>query len=159
MSKYLIFAFVPGILLNMCSPKLEPTSDQKSGRILDFVGTLEFMDETSTIISVIDIAVADNDMTRSLGLMDVRQLKPDGGMLFVFESETRQSFWMANTPLPLDLIFVGLDKNIVHIHQNAAPFSQNGIDSVNPAMYVVEVNAGYVLNYDLKVGQKISFNF
>ena len=159
MTKYLILTIISAFFLNVCSPKVESTQPQNTGRTLEFVGTLDFVDETANIISTIDIAVADNDMTRSQGLMDVRELKSDGGMLFIFEAETRQSFWMANTPLPLDLIFVDMDKNIVHIHQNATPFSKNGIDSVNPAMYVVEVNAGYALNYDLKVGQTISFNY
>ncbi|HAC16094.1 MAG TPA: DUF192 domain-containing protein [Bacteroidetes bacterium] len=159
MPKILVLTFVSAFIFNVCSPKIESTPVQSAGRNLDFVGTLDFVDETSSVISTIDIAVADDDMTRSQGLMDVRELKSDGGMLFIFEAETRQSFWMANTPLPLDLIFVDMDKKIVHIHQNATPFSQSGIDSVNPAMYVVEVNAGYAVNHDLKPGQTISFNY
>lgn len=147
------------IFLNVCSPKIENNTEQRVGKTLDFIGKLDFVDESDSIISSIDIAIADDDMTRSQGLMDVRELKPDGGMLFIFDAETRQSFWMANTPLSLDLIFVDMDKKIVHIHQNATPFSKSGIDSVNPAMYVVEVNAGYAMKHDLKIGHSITYTY
>lgn len=159
MSKILVITLFSFFFLNVCSSKIENKTDQRVGRTLEFIGKLEFIDESASKISSIDIAIADDDMTRSQGLMDVRELKPDGGMLFIFEDETRQSFWMANTPLPLDLIFVDMDKKIVHIHQNATPFSQSGIDSVHPAMYVVEVNAGYAMKHDLKIGHSISYTY
>lgn len=145
------------MFLNMCVSE-QKDSVAVQGRQIEYRGTLEFLNDT-TVISKIDIAVADDEMSRSLGLMDVRDLKHDGGMLFVFNDNDRLSFWMANTPLPLDLIFVNSNLQIVHIHHNATPFSQQGIDSVYPAKYVVEVNAGYAMRYDLQPGQFISFNY
>jgi uncharacterized protein len=128
------------------------------GRVLDFTHQLSFLDASDNIINIIDIAIVDTPELRNLGLMDVRSLKNDGGMLFVFGQEEPLSFWMANTPLPLDLIFANRNKEIVHIHAGAQPFSQQSIHSQQPAIYVVEVNAGYAMQNDLQVGHFINFD-
>jgi uncharacterized membrane protein (UPF0127 family) len=78
-------------------------------------------------------------------------------MLLIFDTQEQLNFWMANTPLPLDLIFANQSMKIVHVHHNAMPFSTSGIDSVYPAKYVIEVNAGYAIQYDLRAG--MSFNY
>jgi uncharacterized membrane protein (UPF0127 family) len=151
--------FLLAFLVQMCSggqSTSTPTQSPSSGIELDYVGTLSFVDNQNTV-STIDIALADNDITRSQGLMDVRSMKEDGGMLFIFDVQERQNFWMANTPLPLDLIFADENQNIVHVHHNAVPFSRSGIDSIYPAKYVIEVNAGYALRYDIKSG--MTFNY
>lgn len=147
------------LFIQMCSgstPESTVETPPSSGRQLDYVGSLSFLDNEQ-IVSSIDIALADDDMSRAQGLMDVRQMKQDGGMLFIFDVQERQNFWMANTPLPLDLIFADEAKQIVHVHHNAVPFSKSGIDSMYPAKYVIEVNAGYAVQYDLRAG--MTFNY
>jgi uncharacterized protein len=148
------------ILLQLCSGSNQKQSDEVHtntiGRDIDFVGELRFHEAENDLVTI-DIALADNDMSRSQGLMDVRFLKPDGGMLFVFDVQERLNFWMASTPLPLDLIFADENKSIVHIHHNAIPFSRQGIDSMVPAKYVIEVNAGFALTYDIKPGNTFSY--
>lgn len=155
MLRFTLFAL---ILFQMCSgaEKTPEVGNSSNGRELVYVGTLNFVD-TGSIVSTIDIALAANDETRAQGLMDVRSMKDDGGMLFIFDVQERQNFWMANTPLPLDLIFADENFRIVHIHQNAVPFSRSGIDSMEPAKYVIEVNAGYSLKHDLRAG--MTFNY
>jgi uncharacterized membrane protein (UPF0127 family) len=128
------------------------------GRVLDFTHQLSFLDTSVNIINTIDIVIVDTPELRNLGLMDVRSLKNNGGMLFIFDQEEPLSFWMANTPLPLDLIFANRNKEIVHIHKGAQPYSQQSIHSILPAIYVVEVNAGYTLQNDLQVGHFINFD-
>lgn len=132
-------------------------SSGPDGRTLSFTGELAFIDENRDTLSVIEIAVANNDSTRSLGLMDVRNLASNQGMLFIFDRQEVQSFWMANTPLPLDLLFADENGTIVHIHSNARPYSRSQIPSIYPARYVVEVNAGYAMARDLRAGQTISY--
>lgn len=139
------------------SESTDNESQAGQGRIIDFTGSLTIIDRNNNELSTLDIAIADNETTRSLGLMDVRELKADGGMLFIFDQEVRQNFWMANTPLPLDLIFANSSGEIVHIHQRAQPFSRDGIDSVYPSLYVLEVNAGYTLTHDIQVGHFITY--
>jgi len=147
------------LMLQMCSGSQTGSTTENpppTGRQLEYVGSLNFLDN-DMVISSIEIALADDDMTRSQGLMDVRSMKQDGGMLFIFTAQERQSFWMANTPLPLDLIFADVSLQIVHVHHNAVPFSKSGIDSMYPAKFVIEVNAGYAVRYDLRAG--MTFNY
>jgi uncharacterized membrane protein (UPF0127 family) len=147
------------ILLQLCSGSEQKQSDEGTatiGREILFVGEVQFHEAGNDLVTI-DIALADNDMSRSQGLMDVRFLKPNGGMLFVFDVQERLNFWMASTPLSLDLIFADEDKSIVHVHHNAIPFSRQGIDSLEPAKYVIEVNAGFALKYDIKPGNTYSY--
>jgi hypothetical protein len=81
----------------------------------------------------------------------------NAGMLFFMETEEIQSFWMKNTILSLDIIFVNSDKHIVSIHQNCKPYSLDQIISEKPALYVVEVNAGYTNRNGIKTGDQIVF--
>lgn len=153
---YFITLFL--LLQTSCGNKTNDQSDSSAGRVLDFVGSLDFIQANGNHVSTISIALAVDNEARSMGLMDVKNLGADEGMLFIFPTEMRQSFWMANTPLPLDLIFVNEKLEIVHIHQNARPFSTQNIDSEFPAKYVVEVNAGYSVRNDLQVGNFINYS-
>ncbi len=128
------------------------------GRTLDFTAEVIFLDDSGEEITTIEAAVADTDETRTEGLMDVRSLEPYQGMIFIFDDEARRSFWMANTPLSLDIIFLNNDLEIVRIHQNTRPYSQRSIESERPARYVVEVNAGFSRRHDLREGMSIRTN-
>lgn len=100
--------------------------------------------------------MADDTSERNHGLMDVRDLPQSKGMLFIFEKNEPRSFWMANTPLPLDIIFVNTDGEIVRIHHSTQPFSEENYTSGQPAKYVIEVNAGYCISHDIQEGMKVS---
>lgn len=108
-------------------------------------------------MSSIDAAVADDSEERNQGLMDVRDLPKTKGMLFIFEKNEPRSFWMANTPLSLDIIFVNEQKEIVRIHHSTQPFSEKSITSEEPAKYVIETNAGYCISHDIQEGMKVHF--
>jgi len=75
--------------------------------------------------------------------MQRRSLPAKGGMLFLSNEEKIQSFWMKNTPLPLDLVFIGADSSVVNIVERTLPFSESTIVSTAPAQYVLEVRAGF----------------
>jgi len=121
-------------------------------------GELAFTEADGKSISVIDVEIADNDDQRMTGLMFRTEMKENQGMLFIFPYETEQSFWMKNTVLPLDMIFVNADMEIIKIHHNTTPYSEQSYSSGKPAQYVVEVNAGYCNKLDIKEGDKILFN-
>jgi len=76
-------------------------------------------------------------------------------MLFVFPAEESLSFWMKDTPLPLDIIFLGADRTIVTIRENTVPFSETSVPSDRPAQYVVEVNAGFAARHRLAPGDRV----
>lgn len=118
-------------------------------------GELAFNTKDGVLISKIDIEIAENNDERMQGLMYRDKLKEDQGMLFIFENETLQSFWMKNTVLSLDIMFVNKEGIIVKIHKNTEPFSEQGLPSESPAIYVVEVNAGYSDKHNIKEGDKI----
>ena len=121
-------------------------------------GELSFVDgKTGKVINTIEIEVADDDAEREQGLMYRDTMAENAGMLFMMEAEEPQSFWMKNTILPLDILFADSDHRIVSIHKNCKPYSLDQIESIKPALNVVEVNAGYTGKYGIKVGDKISF--
>ncbi len=118
-------------------------------------GTLTFIRADGTPIVTIDIEIAETDSARQRGLMQRTSMPPRSGMLFLFDREEPQSFWMANTPLSLDIIFVNADSQIVDIHRYAKPFSTEPITSAAPAKFVVEVPAGFVDQYGILEGDRI----
>lgn len=121
-------------------------------RTLTYETQVAFLSASGDTISVIDVAVADDETSRTQGLMNVTSMPENAGMIFIFEENQPRSFWMASTPLSLDLIFANENMEIVRIHRNASPYSQDSIASGAPAKYVVEVNAGYTLQYDINEG-------
>jgi uncharacterized membrane protein (UPF0127 family) len=147
--------FILTLLLTSCSADEEHPPSLVEGRELEYTTTVQFLNEAGEIVSEIDVAVADDDDSRSEGLMDVHNLPADSGMIFIFEDEQPRSFWMANTPISLDIIYANSDFEIVRIHRNTPPYSHENIHSEKPAMYVVEVNAGYTLRQDITEGMSI----
>jgi uncharacterized protein len=107
----------------------------------------------------IDIEVADNEPSRMRGLMDRFNLPEQAGMLFVFPDEEMRSFWMKNTYISLDIIYINKNKEVVSIQKYTQPQSTNSIPSEQPAMYVLEVNAGFTDKYGIEQGDKIEFKY
>lgn len=146
------------LFLCSCSEETE-TEAMERGRSLDYVAKVSFFSNDADTVAAIDVAVADDDASRSTGLMDVFKMPDDKGMLFIFDDEEPRSFWMANTPLALDIIFVNADMEIVRIQQNTRPYSDRNVVSEYPAMYVIETNAGFTLRNDIQEGMTISFDY
>ena len=120
-------------------------------------GELAFLKADSTVITSLDIEIADDDAKRERGLMYRRQMELSHGMLFIFEVESLQSFWMKNTYLPLDILYLNAQKKIVRIHENVATLNEMPIPSDFPAKYVIEVNAGFCALYNIRVGDLMTF--
>lgn len=110
---------------------------------------------------VISADVADTEAKRILGLMNRTFLEENRGMLFVFEGEQIRNFWMKNTLLPLDMIFISANMEIVNIQKQAQPckvFACDIYSSGKPAKYVVEVNGGFADRNGIMKGQKVEFS-
>jgi uncharacterized membrane protein (UPF0127 family) len=121
-------------------------------------GELRFLNgKTNKMITQINIEVADDDAERAQGLMYRDTMAENAGMLFLMEREEPQAFWMENTIISLDILYADAGKRIVSIQKNCKPYSRDQIPSIKPALYVVEVNAGYTSKYNIKVGDVISF--
>ena len=79
------------------------------------------------------------------------------GMLFIFDDMSPRSFWMRNTRISLDIIFVDDKYKVVSIQKNAVPMSEESLPSEGPAKYVVEVNAGFTDLYNIRPGDSLTF--
>jgi uncharacterized membrane protein (UPF0127 family) len=155
MIKYLLLA--SSILLLSCNGESDTQTEIQETRQLSYTATVTFIEQSNEDVISVRAAVADDDDSRSEGLMNVHNLPDDAGMIFIFDDEAPRSFWMANTPISLDILFVNSEMEIVRIHRNTPPYSHENIVSEAPAKYVVEVNAGFTLNHDIREGMKISY--
>jgi hypothetical protein len=148
------------LLLFQCGEEeKKPQTEEgtSAGRVVEPERDLTFLSESGTPIKTIQVELADNDMERSQGLMDVNEMPQDHGMLFIFDGNELRSFWMANTPLSLDIMYVNSDSSIVRIYQNTIPFSDRSLPSEYPAQFVVETNGGFSVEHGITEGMKIRF--
>ena len=107
------------------------------------------------------IDVADDPQELTRGLMFRKNMESNNGMLFVFEDSANRSFWMKNTFIPLDVIFIDNNLRIVDIKENVQPCLQENpcpsYSSIHPAKYVLEVNGGFVKENRIKIGDMLDF--
>jgi len=102
--------------------------------------------------------IADTPETHARGLMFRRSIKDDYGMLFVFADEDYRSFWMKNTRISLDIIYLNGDRQIVDLHASVPPCYADPCPSYPskfPARYVLELKGGMAKKLKLKIGDKI----
>lgn len=105
------------------------------------------------------IELADSEQERQFGLMNRKELCDTCSMLFVFDDINYRSFWMENTYIPLDIIFIDETGKIVNISNNAVPLDTSvRYNSTAPAKYVLEVNAGFSKQFDLKPGDQFKID-
>ncbi|MFA7228422.1 MAG: DUF192 domain-containing protein [Melioribacteraceae bacterium] len=137
------------------SRDLENAMNNRSAYSFVKEGEVSFSGSNGEFIRRIDVEIADDDQQRATGLMFRDKMDEDQGMLFLFDEEMPQSFWMKNTILPLDIMYVNSKMEIVTIIRNAKPYDDTSLPSVKPAMYVVEVNAGFCEKFGIKEGDRI----
>lgn len=107
----------------------------------------------NTVRVQVELALTPDQQER--GLMYRQNLSKHAGMLFVFAESEIHGFWMKNTPLPLDMIFIDDDREIVGIVENTVPFSTTTRTVGRASRYVLEVNAGFAAEYGIKAGQTV----
>ena len=102
-----------------------------------------------------DVELALNDAERARGLMFRDKLGPYDGMLFDFYKDAPVSFWMKNTLIPLDMVFIAGDGTVKHVHANAVPLSTDAIPSQFPVRGGLEINGGSARLLGIKPGDKV----
>ena len=100
------------------------------------------------------VEIADPEAQRERGLMFRTSLAADAGMLFDYHKEQQAAFWMQNTLIPLDMIFISADGIVKTIHVNARPMDTTSIPSEVPVRFVLEIAGGRSQEIGLKVGDK-----
>lgn len=120
-------------------------------------GTLTLTKADGTPIKTIAIEFAEDDYERETGLMHRGSMEDLQGMLFIQEAEYVQNFYMKNTLIPLDLVFIDSDKKIVSFAENAKPLDLTSLSSQVPAKYVLEINAGLAEEWVLEIGDTVEW--
>jgi uncharacterized membrane protein (UPF0127 family) len=110
---------------------------------------------TATGAHPFTIELVDTAETRAKGLMYRKELAPDAGMLFDFQTERQTSFWMQNTLIPLDMLFIGADGVIKTIHANAVPLDTTPIPSNAAVRFVLEIPGGRAAEIGAKPGDRL----
>jgi len=104
------------------------------------------------------VELARTEPEREKGLMFREHLAPDAGMLFLFEVPMVQTFWMKNTLIPLDMIFIGRDRSIVGVVANAQPLTLTARSVGEPSQYVLEIGGGLAARLGIRAGQRVAFH-
>lgn len=153
--KRLIATFLISIVLIGCSAFQQDTNDINKSAIAD-KDTVTFQTPSKEIDLIVEIA--DTKAERTKGLMYREHMGENDGMLFIFEIEKPQTFWMKDTLISLDMIFINSEFEIVHIAKNTKPNQIKELySSQEPARYVIETNAGWTDQYGILVGQVVKF--
>ena len=111
--------------------------------------------ETATGPLHFTVELASTPGERERGLMYRRGMRPDHGMLFDFHAEQMVAFWMKNTPLPLDMLFIDGQGTVIQVAPDAVPFSETPIPSQRPIRAVLELNAGTAKRLGIVPGAKV----
>lgn len=132
-----------------------PSTDESTTIPFDKEGRLAFIQDGDSVV-VLDLEIAESDSAKERGMMERDGFPNDtSGMLFPFDEERERSFWMANTPVALDIFFLSADSQIVHIAKYAEPVSADQIPSNGPAQYVLETPAGFADSYGILEGDRV----
>lgn len=131
--------------------KTEPITFKKEGEL-----TIT-KQKVDTLITTLNIEFAETEYETQTGLMYRESMNMNEGMLFIFPDERMHSFYMKNTEIPLDLIFIKADSTIASFQENAKVYNEEGLSSQVPVKYVLEVNAGLAQKWLLEIGDEIDF--
>jgi uncharacterized membrane protein (UPF0127 family) len=107
---------------------------------------------------IFQVEIADTPAKRELGLQYRKELPTERGMIFLFPIESQQTFWMKNTPIPLDMIFINRARRIVGIVEQAVPFTLEPRSVNIPSQYVLEIGGGLAKRYGIRAGDTVRFD-
>jgi uncharacterized protein len=134
------------------APKEMPEPPFVQEGVLDFYGP-----DGKKVLHRLSIEIAANSEERQQGLMWRKSMANDQGMLFIFEYPEIQGFWMRNTYIPLDIIYISDRLEIVSIQKNCPPLNDRSLPSGKPAQYVMEINAGLCDKLGIQPGNKVGW--
>ncbi len=158
-NKIIAFVISGIIFLNVSSCKEDKKTTVKPV-VISFKkeGELSLLKASSdSIVATFDIEIADDEYQTQTGLMYRNNMKDNEGMLFIFPDSRQRSFYMKNTRIPLDIIYIDENRKIVSFQKNAKPFDETSLPSNALAKYVLELNAGLSDKLNLEVGDKIDY--
>jgi len=159
MNRYIIL-YILLICLTLCysckkeSSTPEPEKPENSFRQ---DGNLEVFSKDNKLKTAFRIEIVESEEDVMRGLKYRESMDDDAGMLFIFETPDIYDFWMQDTYLPLDMLFIASDGTINEIHENAVPFSEERIHPTMIHQYVLEIKAGIAKKNNIQSGDKITW--
>lgn len=154
--KLLKFLFIITLLIGSCQSNQKQNQDLSLEFEFEKDTLLQFIKNKDTLNPVFEIELAKSKYEQETGLMHRKAMKPNRGMLFIYTTEQkRPSFYMKNTYIPLDLIYLNSSMKIVDFNLNTTPLSEDWIVSNAASQYVLEVNAGTVESLNLELGDRV----
>ncbi|PLX27829.1 hypothetical protein C0583_01160 [Candidatus Parcubacteria bacterium] len=132
--------------------------------LIDFVLLMKYLDDSKYVIinnKKIRVEIVNTEESRRLGLSGRDDLSSNSGMLFLMDKVTIGNFWMKNMNFPLYIIWIN-DDTVVKVSPDLAPEGnnpENTYSSDSPINVVLEVNAGFAEEYDIKAGDKVEYKF
>lgn len=149
------FLFVTTILLSCGDEPREPEVETVA---IEFKkdGELQIL-KNGEVTRTLDIEIADTPYKRETGLMYRESMEDNQGMLFIFPDVAPRSFFMKNTYIPLDIIYMSNDTTVVSFKENAQPRDESPIPSNVPAKFVLEINGGKMAEWNIEVGDRMRF--
>jgi len=140
---------------NLQLPAPSANTVNKANLVMIKTATVRLSNSTADTVTV-TAEVADTESKRAQGLMNRSSLDNNSGMLFVYETEQQASFWMKDTLLPLDIVFIDANSNITNVSANTVPNNTSNIYKSNaPVKYVLELNANRAAELNYSAGTKL----
>ncbi|MFT5215441.1 MAG: uncharacterized membrane protein (UPF0127 family) [Glaciecola sp.] len=160
LTKSFIAFSVSSILLLNVGCKEEPKSIVAPIKIeFNKEGTLQlYKHGTDSIISTFDIELAEDDYETQTGLMHRGSMQNNQAMLFIFPDVKTRSFYMKNTLISLDIIYIDDTQKVVSIQKSAKSMDETSLPSKAPAKFVLEINGGLSEKLNIVEGDSISFS-
>lgn len=160
LTKSFIALALSSILLLIFGCKEEPKSVVAPTNItFKKEGTLQlYKSGTDSIITSFDIELAEDEYETQTGLMHRGSMQNNQAMLFIFPNVQMRSFYMKNTLIPLDIIYLDETKKVVSIQKNAKQMDERSLPSTAPAKYVLEINGGLSDQLNIVEGDSIAFS-
>ena len=147
-----------GIQLHSCKEEKKQTKVTTVEIKFKQEGELKLIKASNdSLIKMLSIEIADDDYQTETGMMYRKSMEDNQGMLFIFPDSQYRYFYMRNTEIPLDIIYIDQNKSILNIQKNAKPFDETSLPSKGPAKYVLEIKGGLSTQWNLENGDKIEF--
>lgn len=142
--------------LNACKKPIE-SSDIPSGTIFRKDGTLTIRSVNGAVKGSFDIEIAETSDAVRQGLKYRENMADKQAMLFIFDDQQAHDFWMQDTYMPLDMLFIDEGGKIFHIAENTVPFSEELVESTGLNKYTLEIKAGMARKLKITTGDKIDW--
>ncbi|NGZ89496.1 DUF192 domain-containing protein [Psychroflexus maritimus] len=157
--KYFLLLFLIGLGF-ACKESTSSNSTSVKRAKIEFKKQAEMslFNEEGEPLTQLDLELAETPYEQETGLMYREKMNDHQGMLFIYQDERpRPSFYMKNTKIALDLIYLDKNFKVVDFNLNARPLDEKLLSSKQPSMYVLEVNAGFVENHNVELGSIAEF--